>query len=150
MKKQSTTYRLFALLTAAIMAVSIGLPSALLAMSHCDVDAQQMPTTSTSGEHCPMLTDHSTHNHGEAENSKDDSRHSNCDWNFSCDCSFGQPQLNADAISSINKTVKAAIASITHYIDTNPTETPSFIADRDVNPHTENPPLFLLNSVFLN
>lgn len=143
MNKNSTTYRFFTLFMASVVAISISLPSALLAV-HCDMNMQQTPISLAAGESCPMMGNHSAHKSSEHGN------HNSCDWIISCDYNFDQYLVTAEAIPSITKTTKAFVVSVIRDVSAEPTETPFLFADAEVAPHSQIPPLFLLNSVFLN
>lgn len=143
MNKNSTTYRFFTLFMASVFVISISLSSTLLAV-HCSMDMQQTPISLTAGESCPMMDNPSAHQNSEHGN------HISWDWNISCDYHFDQYKVTAEAIPSITKTAKAFVVSVIRYINAEPTETPSLFADAEVAPHSQIPPLFLLNNVFLN
>ncbi len=148
MSKYSKTYRLLVLSVAAIVALSISLPSVLLA-AHCDMDMQQSPLSSMGGEYCLVMDNHSAHN--TSDHSDHNQQDDNCDWSLSCACDFDQSQIKPEAVTSTTKKLaKVFVVSVVQFIDTEPTDTPSYFADTALRFHSETPPLFLLNSVFLN
>lgn len=132
MDRHSTTYRTFAILTTILLVISITLPSVLMA-AHCDMNIPNSSKNEVAGEHCPLMEVDSTH-----------------DKTFSCECDMDQLQTQTEAVPSITKTTKAFVVSVTQYIDIETTKTPTFFTDAALDRHTETPPLFLLNSVFLN
>lgn len=143
MKNTSKTYRLFTLFTAAIVAVSISMPSVLLAAAHCNMDKQQSPIQAMSGEHCTVTDSHSTHaNYGSSED--------NGEWSFNCACDLRQSLINTETITTITKTTKAFAVSVIEFVEPKLTDTATFFADTKFSSHTAILPLFLLNSVFLN
>lgn len=142
MKKRSNAYRIFSLLMAVLVAVSISLPSALLA-AHCEMNDQQSPKSEMIGEHCPhMKVDSSQQKHAH--------QNDDCNWTLSCACDIDQQRIIAEAVPTITKTAKAFVVSVTRFIDLVPTDTPIFFTNFKFSSHAEFPPLFLLNSVFLN
>ncbi len=147
MKKNSTTYRFFTLFMASAIAISISLSSALLAV-HCSMNMQQqVPVSLTSSDYCPMMDNTSAHKNSDNHNGQ---KNSSCDWIISCDYNFDQHKVTTEAIPSITKTAKAFAVSVIRYVNTESTEIPSLFADAEVAPHSQIPPLFLLNNVFLN
>lgn len=142
MDRHSTTYRLFVILTTILLVISVTLPSVLMA-THCDMNMSDSPKNGIAGEHCPLMEIESTHD-------EHDNKTSNVDSSFSCDCDMDQLQTQTEAIPSINKAAKDFVVSVTQFIDIEPTTTPTFFTDAVLDQHTETPPIFLLNSVFLN
>ncbi len=143
MKSISKTYQFLTIFTAAVVAVSICLPTVLLAVAHCDVDRHQSPVHATPSEHCSIMDTHSTH---AGPNSDQD----NCDWNLNCDCDLKQSLIKAETIPTITKTTKAFAVSDTESINPVRTTAATFSAKTTFNIPVETPPLFLLNGVFLN
>lgn len=143
MKSTKKTYRLFSMFMAILVAVSISLPSELLA-AHCDMGTQQSSKSELIAEHCPHWKASSSHANHRHQNEDD------CNWTLRCACELDQQQITAEAIPTITKTAKVFVVSVTRFIDLIPTDTPTFFTDIEFSSHSEFPPIFLLNSVFLN
>lgn len=143
MKSILKTYQFLTLFTAAVVAVSICLPTVLLAATHCDMDGHQSPMHAMPGEHCSKMDTHSTH---DSTNSNQD----NCDWNLNCNCDFKQSLIKAETVPTITKTTKVFAVSVTQFINPERSVSATFSTETKFNFPTKTPPLFLLNGVFLN
>lgn len=143
MNTSKKTYRLFSMFMVILVAVSITLPSELLAV-HCDMGAQQSSKSEMIDEYCPHMEVHSSNDRHDHQNENDSN------WTLSCACDLDQKQITAEVIPTITKTAKLFVVSVTRFIDFVPIDTPTFFSDTEFSPHTEFVPLFLLNSVFLN
>ncbi|NGP87693.1 hypothetical protein [Fodinibius halophilus] len=147
MSRHSTTYRLFTLFTAIFLAVSISLPSIVVASVYCDMEMQQSPTTTASDKQCMLMAYQSNQNNSDQLNP--DSQNTNCSWTLTCEIT--QTDLTNKTIPTVNKkAVQAFVVSIVDFIDTESVSIPTFLADAERNQQQESPPLFLLNSTFLN
>lgn len=143
MKLTKKTSRLVPIFMAILVAVSISLPSGLLA-AHCDMD--ESLAAEMSADHCPMTASHQHEDSHDHQNNLDEE----CDWVLSCACDLDRQQIKAEAIPSITKTAKVFVVSVSQFVNIEPTKTPTFFTDAVLDQHTEIPPIFLLNSVFLN
>lgn len=139
MKPAQKTYHLFTMLMAILVVLSISLPSELLA-THCDMDKQQQaPKSEIADKYCQLEAQQST----SQQNNK-------CNWTLSCACELNRQAITAEATPTITKTSKSFVVSVSRFIDLAPTDTPTLFTDTEFSPDAELPPIFLLNSVFLN
>ncbi len=143
---QKTYYR-FSMFLAVLFVIGISMPPALLAGS-CEQDMQDM-STNTISEKCCHITGSQFAVCGSGFSSHN-SPNGSCGWILSGFCDFDQPKINADAISSINRTAKMLAVPVIQFIDLEPTTTHTFFTDAELEQHSKTPPLFLLNNVFLN
>jgi len=138
MNKFSKPYRLFTLFTALVMVVSISLPSVLMA-AHCNMDMQESMAKAWSGEHCQMM-----------KNQDSQQAEAQCNWTITCDCQFEQLNITTEAVPSFTKTAKAFTSTVVQFLDAIPAKTSLLFSDLTVQRYSKAPPIFLLNSVFLN
>ncbi|WP_445664470.1 hypothetical protein [Fodinibius sp. AD559] len=147
MKRHSTTYRLFALFIAIFLALSISLPSTLVAAVHCDTEMQQSPINTVADKQCMLMAYQSDQNDSDQLNSG--SPNDNCSWTLTCEIT--QTDLTNKTIPTVNKKlVQPFVVSIFYFIDTESASIPTFLANAELSQQPESPPLFLLNSTFLN
>ena len=102
---------------------------------------KEYPATEMSADHCPM---NATHQHQEPQDT-----HEECDWVLSCACDINTLKID-EAVPTLNKTAKAFDVSVIQYLDDERSPTSIFTLDVEFSLNTHAPPLFLINSVFLN
>jgi hypothetical protein len=128
---------------ATLVAVSISIPTSLLA--HCNMDMSTRATTMAhNGCNMAGMTSYSTDN-------VDSQTNEHCQNDIDCTCHYNQASdITAEATPTIITKTKLAAVSIIQFIKVEETSTPDFFTDAEVKQQHQPPPIFLLNSSFLN
>jgi hypothetical protein len=122
---------------AILVAISISLPADLIA-AHCSMDS---PAAEMPADHCPMTA---SHQHEKSHDQND------CDWILSCACDISKTEVKPEAVPSVSKNAKAFVISVIQYLDVEQPSPTTFTVDIGLSLNNHFPPIFLLNSVFLN
>lgn len=139
------TYRWFVKVTALLLLISVSLPTGLCAKQlmefcHTDVAAEHTPDRHSDESHCPMET--------EASDSHDDRASHDCEDDDTCNCHIEQAKTQDPNWIPPKSFAPATFARITKI---HPINNPDFYQYPSLSNNTYlTPPLFLLNSTFLN
>lgn len=150
MKNYTSTYRILAAALSLIVFISVGFPAGLHAMGmgeHC-AESMEHPHKAAAGmdlELCEVNQQAQTsgHEHIAADQDMED-----CELNFSCACTLANASLKAEAVPL---SVKANVILPVSVLDFT-TEFETAVAPRTdtTKSSAAPPPIFLVNSTFLN
>lgn len=142
---QPGTYRWFVKVAALLLLIGVSLPTGLCAKQlmefcHTDVSAEHAPDMHSNESHCPMKT--------EAGDTHDDQASHDCEDDETCDCHIEQAKTQDPNWISPKNFTPAALAGKPEF---HPVNNPDFYRYPYLSDGTySTPPLFLLNSTFLN
>lgn len=141
---QPGTYRWFVKVTALLLLISVSLPTGLCAKQlmefcHTDVATEHAPDRHSDESHCPMESEDSdSHDHQATHDCEDDR----------CDCHIETAKTQDPTWVPPKSFAPATLARIT---EIHPVKSPDFYPYPSLSDDTySTPPLFLLNSTFLN
>lgn len=161
MKPFSYTYRFFSTFLAFILLLSMSMPAGL----HAKGDSMDMEICDMGDQHgdesdkddCPMHSEQDAHHdhqsspsdHHDHKDQADSTNDDNCDLGFACACSAEQASVKAEAVPVLSKMQVQLPVSGTEEIVQSFSNF-SLHSTFDQLTSASLPPLFLLNSTFLN
>lgn len=151
MRKTSPIYRFLAAVIALVMLISISMPASLYAgetmADFCPIEMQHKAKAPMPAGHCdmPMPVEH----HTSPPAQKGDMNKA-MDCYFSLACTFNMMSPKNASITS--PTVQAKVILTAVKLDLTAVSQPTYILNKDLLPNLSSspPPVFLVNSTFLN